>query len=196
MKTQKSVYVEPQLWNRAKNKVNISQILTQTLELITGSNNNRAEIVKEIKQKETELLALKTQLKNLEIKDGITFTSYIEHINSNELYTEETKAIIRDDLARSVEILNNGVPAQATARAIALRNKYGIDVTAKMLLNFSHESGVKPCVCDYTGYNRAELLGQRCGKCFGIIRQEKGKTEKREDVLTELRTAMAVEVSE
>ena len=75
-----------------------------------------------------------------------------------------------------------------------ITKKFGLEITPKMLIRFSNMTGLeqKYCTCEIPAEHRNELVGQRCGKCLGIIQKHRHVSQS-ERKTTEILKEMKVE---
>lgn len=192
MKVHKNIWVDKEFWDLArKQDINISQTVNQLLEIITGVSDSKTEIKKQIDEKKQEVTALEVKLQQLKVKHGMTLDEYLQFINENEAYTPGKKEEIKFYLLKSVELIQDDI-TYATGRALLITKKFGLDMNPKMLIRFSNMTGEeqKLCTCDIPPQHRNELVGQRCGKCLGIIQKHRHVPlgeQKSKDIIAEMK---------
>lgn len=175
MKIQRAVWVDKDLWNLAqKKKINCSQVISQSLEIILGVQQSKKQILNEIEEKKQEVVALEVKLQQIKVKQGMSLSEYIEIINENNNYSDNKKQEIKHYILKSVELIRDDI-TYALGRAMLITKKYGLEITPKMLIRFSNMSGQekKECTCEIPPQHRKDLIGQLCGKCLGIIQQKR-----------------------
>lgn len=190
MKIKVSVYVDEAIWKKAKNRgYNVSQLLNDTLRISLGMEEyTKTQIKKEIDETENYLNTLKTQLQQIKIKEGTSLEEYLQVIDENEKLKPEKKEEIKDEINRAVDTVRDNVNT-ASARALLLRNRYGIDITAKMLISFANLNDISrhACTCELSYNYRLEYQGKICGRCGGVIEKHRRikESEKKEDEILE-----------